>query len=113
MDRMRGVQGWLSQRGGAHVVEDDADKEVEGDAEEVDDGGAHLLGHVRRAHLHHARPEQAHAELKHAERHQLDLPLKGDACTVQQLLISILMLQRYSSTHPMASRDSFLCQVFQ
>ena len=59
-----------------YVVEDDTDKEVERDAEEVDDGGTHLLGHVGCTHLHHARPEQAHAELEHAEGHQLDLPLE-------------------------------------
>ena len=64
----------------AHIVEDDADKGVEGDAEEVDDGGSHLLGDVLCAHLHHARPEQPNAEFKHAERRQLDLPLPADAC---------------------------------
>lgn len=64
----------------AHIVEDDADEGVEGNAEEVDDGGSHLLGHMLRAHLHHARPEQPHAELENTERRQLDLPLPADAC---------------------------------
>lgn len=65
----------------AHIVEDDANEGIEGNAEEVDDGGSHLLGHMLRAHLHHARPEQPNAELKHTERRQLDLPLPADACT--------------------------------
>ena len=32
------------------------------------------------AHLHHAGPEQPHAELKHTESHQLQLPMERDAC---------------------------------
>jgi hypothetical protein len=35
---------------------------------------------VLAAHLHHGRPEQAHAELKHTERQQLHLALPCDAC---------------------------------
>lgn len=55
----------------AHIIEDNADKEIEGDAEEVDDGGAQLLGHVLASHLHHRGPKQAHAEFEHAKRRQL------------------------------------------
>ena len=68
---------------GPHIVQDDADEHVEGDAEEVDDGGAHLLRDVLAAHLHHAGPEEADRKLKDAEGDQLQLPLEGDACSSQ------------------------------
>ncbi len=55
------------------MVQDKADEDVEGNTEEVDDGGPDLLGHMLAAHLHHAGPEQADHELEAAECHQLDL----------------------------------------
>ena len=69
-----------------YIVENDTDEEVQRNAEEVHDGGAHLLGHMGCPHLHHAWPEQAHAELKHAESYQLDLALERDTCRAQPVL---------------------------
>lgn len=56
-----------------HVIQDEADKDVEGYAEEVDDGRSDFLWHMLTAHLHHAWPEYAHHELKGAKSNQLDL----------------------------------------
>jgi hypothetical protein len=64
-----------------HVVQHKAHEQVEWDPEVVDDGGAHLLWHVAGTHLHHGRPEDAHADLKHAERNHLQLALQGQAIT--------------------------------
>ena len=55
------------------MVQDEADKNVERDAEEVDDGRPDLLWHVLTPHLHHARPEYTHHKFKGAEGHELDL----------------------------------------
>ena len=64
-----------------YVVQDKADKDVQRDAEEVDDGGSDLLGHMLAPHLHHAWPEDAHHELKGTESYQLNLARSGDPCT--------------------------------
>jgi hypothetical protein len=47
-----------------HIVEDDADKEVEGDTEAVDNGGADLLRDIVGAHGHHGGPEYTHDHLQ-------------------------------------------------
>ena len=68
---------WLQRAGsrkvrGAHIEEDKADEEVEGDAEEVEDCGAQVLGHILAAQLHHGGPEHAHQDLSQA--HAAALP---------------------------------------
>ena len=66
-----------------HIVQHDAHKHVEGNPEEVDDGGSAFFRHVLAAHLHHAGPEQTHASLKDTEGQQLYFALKCDACNQQ------------------------------
>jgi hypothetical protein len=66
-----------------HVAKHDADKQVQRDAEYVDNGGAQLLGHVVRPQLHHRRPEHAHAGLKHAKGDHLHLPSQRDGLALQ------------------------------
>ena len=62
-----------------HLEEDDADEQVEGHPEDVDDGGPHLLGNEPRPQSHHGRPEDSHAGLEKAEGKQLELSLQRDA----------------------------------
>ena len=84
----------------AHVVEDEADEEVERYAEEVDDGGAHLLRNVLRTHLHHARPEETHHHLEQAERPQLYHALHRDACKAAHIITEITGINgTYISLH--------------
>ena len=63
----------------AYIVQHDADKHVKRYSEEIDDGRAALFRHILAAHLHHAWPEDANTCLKHTERQQLNLALKGDS----------------------------------
>ena len=77
----------MQRTNGTHVVQHDANKHVEGDPEEVDDSRTGLLGQVLASELHHAGPEDAHTCLKHAKRHQLQLPLKRDACDTNTALV--------------------------
>ena len=65
---------------GAHIFEDKADEEIEGNTKEVDDGCTHLLRHMLGTHFHHGRPEHAHRKLKGAECRQLELALERNAC---------------------------------
>jgi hypothetical protein len=44
----------------AHIVQDEANKQVQRDTEEVDDGGSYVLRDIMRPHCHHGRPEGAH-----------------------------------------------------
>ena len=69
------------QEKATHIVQHDADKEVERDSEKVDDSRPHLLRYMLTPHLHHARPEQTDSKLKHTECHQLQLALECDSCT--------------------------------
>ena len=72
-----GTGGWEVV---AYIVQHDADKHVERNSEEVDDGRAALFWHILTAHLHHAWPEDADTCLKHTEGQQLDLAFKRDPC---------------------------------
>lgn len=67
----------------SYIVEDHAYKQVERDAEDVDDCGATFLGHVLAAHLHHAGPEDADGRLKYAEGNELHLTRKTNGCEAQ------------------------------
>ena len=52
------------QNGGAYIIEDYTDKQIERYPEEIDDSSAHLLGYMLASHLHHAGPEYAHCKLE-------------------------------------------------
>ena len=49
-----------------HVVEHNADEEVEGDTEEIDDSSPHFFRNMLASHLHHTRPEESNSKLKDA-----------------------------------------------
>ena len=52
------------QREQSHVVQNNTDEEVEWDSEAVHHRASDFLGNVRRAHLHHAWPENSYQTFK-------------------------------------------------
>lgn len=47
-----------------YIIQHNADKDIERNAEEVHDGASSLLWNVLRSHLHDRRPEYPYAALK-------------------------------------------------
>jgi hypothetical protein len=64
-----------------HIVQHNAYKYVERNAEEIHDGASSLLRNILRPHLHDRWPENTYTGLKCAKANKLDATRKGDAST--------------------------------
>lgn len=64
-----------------YIVQNDADKDIEWNAEEVHNGASSLLRNVLWSHLHYGWPEYPNTSLKGTEAKKLETTWKWDAST--------------------------------